>query len=347
MLRALLLFVIASATACTAVPPRPAALSPVELLNLDLDLGAESSNSAPLVSRSEAFSVDEAMREFVATRVGTAEDQETKLEKLLLGMKEQHGAFSIEYESEKTRTAQQTFHEGFGNCLSFTMLFVALAREAGLRAEYQLVATPPTWSSSFGGVVVNRHINARIALPHGNGYVVDFAFSATDDRYRTHPVSDDYALALFYNNLGAEALLRREYDLSYRYLKAAIAIDSEAADFWTNLGVLFSRLGRLEQADAAYLRALEVNPQDQSALANLVTVQVTLGNAELAETYRARIRRYQERNPYYHYATAKNAYQEQRYGDAMTAINQALRLKRDDDEFHALQAQVRNELHAR
>jgi len=344
MVRTLPLCVLALATACTAVPSRPPELPPVELLSLDI--GEESPDLGPLISRDQAFGVDDNMREFVATSISGTTDPETKLERLMLGMKEQHGPFTFEYESERTRTAQMTFHDQRGNCLSYTMLFIALAREAGLRAAYQIVAVPPTWSSTSGVVVVNTHINARIMLPRGSSYEVDFGTMSTRDRYSTRRVSDDHALALFYNNLGAEALLRKEYALSYRYLKAAIEVDSAAADFWTNLGVLFARLGRLEHAEAAYLQALAVNPNDPSALANLVTVQLTLGNAELAETYRARIRHYQERNPYYHYAAAESAYREQRYRDALTAINQALRLKRDDDEFHALQARVRDELNA-
>ena len=46
--------------------------------------------------------------------------------------------FSLDY-SEVTRTASATFHERQGNCLSFTMLFVGLARAAGLTATYQSV----------------------------------------------------------------------------------------------------------------------------------------------------------------------------------------------------------------
>jgi hypothetical protein len=102
MVRSLLLCLLALATACTVVPLRPPELPPVELLSLDI--GDESPDLGPLISRDQAFGVDDDMREFVATSIGATTDQKTKLERLLLGMKERHGfSFST---SERTRTAQ-------------------------------------------------------------------------------------------------------------------------------------------------------------------------------------------------------------------------------------------------
>ena len=64
----------------------------------------------------------------------------------LIEAMEERGMFSLEY-AEVTRTASGTFHDRQGNCLSFTMLFVALARAAGsARRRYQSVEVPPTWS---------------------------------------------------------------------------------------------------------------------------------------------------------------------------------------------------------
>ena len=70
------------------------------------------------------------------------------------------GMFSLEY-AEVTRTASGTFHDRQGNCLSFTMLFVALARAAGLPANYQSVEVPPTWAND-GQVVIANHVNTVV-----------------------------------------------------------------------------------------------------------------------------------------------------------------------------------------
>jgi tetratricopeptide (TPR) repeat protein len=341
MVRALLLCVLALAAACAAPGPHRSAITRAELLAPGVS--AISPETPALISREEAYALDAEMRAFVAAQIGDTRDPRTKLRRLLRGM-EERGLFSFEYANDSTRTARAAFHDRQGNCLSFTMLFVALAREAGLEATFQIVDVPPTWFNSSSVVVVSTHINSRVAMPYGSDYVVDFNLMNTRSTHPTREVADSYALALFYNNLGAEALIGEEYELSFRYLKAAIETHAGIPDSWTNLGVLYARQARYQHADAAYLQALSADRGNRTALTNLVSLHAALGNQELADAYRQRVRRYQQRNPYYHYAAAEDAYRDHRYEDALAALNRALRLKRDEDEFHALHARVRLEL---
>ena len=46
------------------------------------------------------------------------------------------GNFDLVYD-DKTRTASETFRDARGNCLSFTNLFIAMARYLEVHAEYQ------------------------------------------------------------------------------------------------------------------------------------------------------------------------------------------------------------------
>jgi Flp pilus assembly protein TadD len=140
--------------------------------------------------------------------------------------------------------------------------------------------------------------------------------------------------------LGAEALLRGEYEASFAYLREAARVHPEIAGLWVNLGVLYSRQGRPEYAKAAYLRALEIDDREPSALANLVLVYDALGEPEQAAVYRARVQGYRERNPYYHYALATRAYEQQEFSDALGSVRRALRLKRDEHQFYTLRGQA-------
>jgi tetratricopeptide (TPR) repeat protein len=289
----------------------------------------------------EAFGLDDDMRAFVAPlAIG---DSASRLNRLLSGMRDR-GLFSLDYNDTFTRTASTTFHDRQGNCLSFTMLFVALAREVGLAVRYQVVDVPPTWNNDHGLVVVGTHVNALIGTSFDRRFVVDFNAAKFREIYATRAVSDRYAVALFYNNLGAEALARRDYASSFALLREAARTDADMAGPWVNLGVLYSRNALYEHAEAAYLRAIEADSHEQSALANLVNVYASLGEKELAEEYRQRIRRYRESNPYYHYAAAQVAYDEGRFEDALTALRSAIRLKRDDDEFYSLRGRALAEL---
>jgi tetratricopeptide (TPR) repeat protein len=337
MTRTLLYCVLAMSAACTAVGPGQPVLDEKELLS-----GAAfgvSEQGDPPISRAAAFEVDDTMRAFVEAETGHANHQRAKLFTLLEAMKE-IDLFALDYEVTTTYTPPVTFRERQGNCLSATMLFVALAREAGLDVEYQLVNVPPTWSDAPDILVISNHVNARVTPRNDREYVVDFNEIGYNDRMPSREIDDDYVLALFYNNLGAEALIRKDYALSFRYFRAGIEADSMISAIWSNLGVLYARQGFDQHAEAAYLQALASRSRNRTALTNLVNLYEARGDHATAQLYREQVRRYQERNPYYHFALAERAYSEQRLDDALAAVSRAIRLKGDEQRFHQLRGQT-------
>jgi tetratricopeptide (TPR) repeat protein len=252
----------------------------------------------------------------------------------------QRGLFSLEYNDAVTHTVSRTFHEHRGNCLSFTMLFIALARAVGLDARYQLVDVPPQWNLDSDLVVIANHVNAVIVSKSDHDLVIDFNKANFRADYATHKIDDAYAASLFYTNLGAEAMLRRDYPASLALLREAVRTRDDVAAPWVNIGVLYGREGRYDYAEAAYLRALQIAPLERSALANLVGVYEALGDTERAAEYRERVHRYQDINPYYHYARAQRAYSDARYDDALVELRRAIRLRDDESVFYALQGQA-------
>ena len=102
--------------------------------------------SADEISDADLRALDSAMREFVATAVQGAGSPDARVQRLFWEMR-RRGLLSLDYQATRTTTATETFHARTGNCLAFTNLFVALAREANLKVSYQLVDIPPVWSS--------------------------------------------------------------------------------------------------------------------------------------------------------------------------------------------------------
>jgi Flp pilus assembly protein TadD len=297
----------------------------------------------PALTRDQIFGMDDEMRAFVAEVGANRRDTQAALQRLLAAM-QARGLFTLTYDDDFTRTASGTFHDGRGNCLSFTILFVALAREAGLDVSYQLVDVPPTWSWSEDLVVYGNHINALITRPFGNDYVVDFNLRDVKSQYTTSVVDDAYVLSLFYSNRGAEALTRKEYAESFGYLKAAVAASPEHAGPWVNLGVLFGRLGREDEAEAAYTRALAIDRENPSALSNLSNLYARIGDREAADRYRERIRRYLQINPYYHYTLARKSFEQGELDSALSSVRHALRIKDDEYRFYELEGLVYRKL---
>jgi Flp pilus assembly protein TadD len=329
-------FLVATAASAAAATRQPL-FDDAELVSgRALALGAPAS---PLVvpTSDEAFALDEEMTAFVEP-VKALRDPQQKMIALIRAM-EGRGMFSLEY-AEVTRTARSTFHERQGNCLSFTMLFVSLARAAGLRASYQSVDVPPSWVYD-GQVVIASHVNTIVRTGrNGEETIVDFNLRPYEATQRRRRVGDDYALGLFYTNLGAEAMLAGDYAAALLYLREAASVHADVAGLWVNLGVLYARHGRHRHAESAYLRALAVDHDEPSALANLALAYDALGEHELAAEYRERVEGYRELNPYHHFSSATRAFEQAEYSDALASLRKALRLKRDEPEFYELRGLV-------
>jgi Flp pilus assembly protein TadD len=284
------------------------------------------------------------MRAFVQQAVHGAQMQDSRLERLLQAML-RTGLFSLDYHNEQTLTASETFHGGRGNCLAFTNLFVALAREARLQVSYQQVHVPPIWTGDGDLAILNQHVNVRIEDTSGGHHParhleVDFNLPSLRGRYRQQVITDAHVDALFYNNLGAQAMRAGNAREAFIYFLKAISTDEDVAATWSNLGVLYQRHDRPDHAESAFHRALQADPGHRPAMSNLSWFYEQHGFYSLAEVYRERIRSHQQRNPYYHLFLAEQAYADGRVDDALAAIDEAIRLHTDEHRFHYMRAVI-------
>ena len=93
------------------------------------------------ISPPDMLALDAPMQGFIADAVRDERSSSLRFRRLLQAL-QVHGYLAAEYDAGSTLTAAETFRTRRGNCLSYTNMFVALARAAGLRASYQLVDVP-------------------------------------------------------------------------------------------------------------------------------------------------------------------------------------------------------------
>ena len=156
---------------CAMAPPTPAA----QAITRDMLLAAR-----PLVGEgvttslpdTDVLALDPQMLVFLDRFVDAKQFDYTKLRQLLYAIMDE-GSFGLEYDNH-TRTAAETFQMQRGNCLSFTNMFVAMARQVGIDARYQEVDIPPDWTVQGGAFVLNRHVNVLVELGYPGKRVVDF-----------------------------------------------------------------------------------------------------------------------------------------------------------------------------
>ena len=206
-------------------------------------------------------------------------------------------AIQLEYEAGYTGTAEDVFTTGRFNCLSYSHLFLGLARELGVDVHYMSV----DWIRRFrqqGDLVL---VSGHVTVGYGAGTdqkILHFNVGA-DINYRTAvPISDLTAMALHYANRGAELIQVGDLELALTALETSRRLDPTLPDSWVNLGVTRRRLGDLDGAEAAYLRATEIDPEFFPAYRNLATIYDLRGEEDaLLHTLEVLDRR-GNRNPY-------------------------------------------------
>lgn len=309
-------------------------------------LASYPANFDPLVlpNPQAILAVTPEMGAFVARHVERKARPGERLEQLVQGMLDED-LLALEFELGRTRTAAQTFNDRRGNCLSFTNLFVALAREAGLAVGYQLIDVPPSWERNGRWVVVDNHINAilhnmRIDGSHRWNYVVDFNMADFKGHYPREEIEDSRALALFYNNRGAELMQQGQTTSAQGYFAKAHELNPRLTALWINLGSLYRKQGHSDYAQSAYLQALHINPHAPAALSNLASLYRSTGQVGWAKRVEQRLTQLKEQDPYYYYQRSLAAYQAQHWAESGRLLARAMRLKKDEHQFAFLRAQL-------
>ncbi len=272
------------------------------------------------------------MRKFLDAHVDRRAGAELKLRQLVLAIIDAR-TFGVVYD-DRTRTASETFRARRGNCLSFSNMFVAMAREVGLLAEFEEVDTPPDWTLNNETYVLNQHVNVRVDLGQAGVRVVDFNIADFRASYEIRTISDARALAHYYNNIGVERMLAGDTASALACFRTALAeVDRRFPPAWTNLGTLYMRNERPVQAEASYLQALKEDEGDLVAMSDLARLYQRIGEPERAAAYRKKVVRHRWLNPYYRYDLARQAYAAQRYDEAIGLLKYAIRQRPKEDQF--------------
>jgi Flp pilus assembly protein TadD len=113
-------------------------------------------------------------------------------------------------------------------------------------------------------------------------------------------------------------------------------MDRDFAPVWSNLGVLYSRAGHFDYAEAAYIQALRINPEELVAMSNLGQLYQYRGQAELADWYNSLSNQHRMQNPYYRYHLARKAFLANDYETAIKHLKYSLKRKKNEDTFYFL-----------
>lgn len=250
----------------------------------------------------------------------------------------------LQYSESQTLTADEVFRSRRGNCLSAMNLYIAMARYAGIDAAFQTVAVRPEWDKRGELLILSRHINASGSLGYKRKYIVDFTPEIQLQQLTAKTVSDLHARALFFNNLGVEALVSEDLEAALEYFKNALFLKPDLAIAWNNTGAAFNRVGDSELAEYSYHMALWHENDNATAVNNLAKHYRNAGALETAEQYEQAIQQFNERNPYYHFSRGQVALETKDLMLARESFLNALRLKGTEPDFYNALAKVHAEM---
>ncbi len=220
------------------------------------------------------------------------------------------------------------------NCLSFTLLFVSLARALGIEATAQLAEQTLSWHQRDQTLIRNNHVNALVRSGVAN-LLIDLRRESVILRRPARPISDQQLLAHYYNNLAMIAMERGDLALARERMQHALQLAPEFAPHWSNSGVLHRRAGAADLAERDQLQALALDRDNTMALFNLVGLAQRRHDVQAEQTYQRRLEQIQRRDPFHHFLLAGSLEREGRLDDAITHYRRAIRLHPGEPRFHA------------
>ena len=285
-------------TGCAANTTTPDALANLSPLVFDTHV-ITVDDVATLVPAPDILGVDDDMREFVETYTGDLYSDRQRMNHLHQSVTSK-AILDVRYEAHAEGEAQEVFHRGTANCLSYANLFIALAREAGLDANYQWVKVRPQWSRVGERVALRLHVNVIIKLRRDLEYTVDIDPLPPSETTGTSALSDVDALALYHNNIAMGALARNEIEEAWVQAVRALQLSPQMSLLWVNLGAIYRIAGQHEDAQSSYFKALALDSRNRSAMNNLVVLYQLEGNVEQAKYWSDQVASYRINNPWYH-----------------------------------------------
>lgn len=239
----------------------------------------------------------------------------------------------LQYEPDATHTVAEAYAARRANCLSFTLLTVALAREIGLAAHGQEIAETLAWRKVDQTIYRSNHVNAGVRVRRKR-LTVDVAW---DEVIATEPpraIADARLLAHYYNNRAVDLMRAGKLDAALAHADAALAQDAGFATSWSNRGVLQRRRGDEARARGDFERALALEPDHPGALSNFAMQLRRDGELARADAVLAHLDAVQSRDPLHQFMQALDA---ERGGDFMRAADhyrRAIRLHDEEHSFH-------------
>jgi len=203
----------------------------------------------------EAFTLSAQMRRWSRLHVPLTGSERDRLRALDRSLAAPPRGLLLREVDDWSGDARDVFAKREADCVGYAILFYALAQDAEIPVEFVIEEKVDSVEERPGVEVLRRHL----AIAHrGSKTVWDFSGERTLSRTLHHTIEPATAVAILESNRGAQALLAEDLPKALTALSRATEIDPRFGPAWSNLAVALRRVGAVDEAEGASLRALEL-----------------------------------------------------------------------------------------
>lgn len=290
----------------------------------------------------EIFFVSAEMQHYIDNRLLLIDDPLLRARTIIADLFDRSD-LNLTYDSGANLTASEAFTSGLANCLSLTILAYSLAEGADLHAQFREVLIDEYWTQDDEDIFLNGHVNLKISGASSDANVINFTtrsvivdfmpvFGNLSKPSRVLPKND--LIAHFYNNKGAEALVRNDYKLSYAYFRKALKLSPTNSSVYNNLALLYKRNNFFDKAESSLEYALELNEKNLNAQENLAYLYLVTDRKKSAQEILRGLEQRRSSNPFYHIMLGRQNYHSGDYRASISHYRDALKLTDNNHEVY-------------
>lgn len=317
--------VLGLAATLTACEPAMKPVKPVDVSTL-LDEGRREG-----LTLQDPLALDPQIEAEVAKKVGFVGTQAVRTLRIIRFLNDR-STLGFHYDANLTLTAREAYYARRGDCLSYTNLFLAIARYLKIAAYFVHVSEARNFYERDGIFFVSSHM----AVGYGGTYtpgrvepytaIVDFTQESSDWPLMLYESVDDArAFGLFYNNIAVESMMSGDMVHAEKLLRFLAEKDPGLKEVVNNLGVLYMRMGDYEKALQTLQRAMKTFPAYQPLYTNAIQAARGCQEPEVAAELEARGQALMGNDPFFLFNAGVERFDKKDFAGAAANFSKALK----------------------
>lgn len=277
--------------------------------------------SQPVVA-ADIFALSEPMKQYLRTEIATQVRMRGPQQGLFEAVYNR-SQLKLDYDSTYTRNAAEAFDARAGNCLSLVIMTAAFAREMGLQVRFQSAYLEEAWTRNANFLMRAGHVNISLGNRLGDRanamareLTIDFLPADQLRTLRVVEVSEHAIIGMYMNNRAVEALMRDQLDDAYAWARASLLHNPDFVGTMNTLGLIYARRDAAESAERVFTTALQRDPKNTRAMANLADLYARQGRTGEAAALRTTLAKLEPEPPFYFHNQGLVAMQRGQYAVA-------------------------------